>query len=139
MKENLCDWCKKHQEPKKDETLGVEQSLVLTIHTWAVGHSGMTGYPKEPENAFWLYLGVAVNPISQPIDTLDILIDGETIPANHWSGRNVAAFNVYFNVTEWYRKGEKQVELIAKVGGKEHSSGRISIDFDVEAFGRHLV
>ncbi len=50
---------------QRDRALAAEQSLVLTPHTWAIGLSGMTGYPDEPENADWLYLGVAVNPIKK--------------------------------------------------------------------------
>ena len=70
------------------------------------------------ENATWLLLEVSVNAIDKPIDTLDVIIDGKTIPANHWHGKIVTAFNVYFNVTEWQYKGKNQVELIAYVGGK---------------------
>ncbi len=77
-----------------------QKSLILTPHTYAIGLSGMTGYPTEPENAAWLLLGVSVNAIDKPIDTLDLIIDGKAIPANHWHGKNVTAFNVYFNVTE---------------------------------------
>ena len=124
---------------QRDKALGAEQSLVLTPHTYAIGLSGMTGYPNEPDNADWLCLEVAVNPINKPIDTLDLLIDSETIHANHWPCKNVAAFNVYFNVTEWRWKGKKQVELIANVGDKMHSSDRINIDFNVEAWGYHRI
>jgi len=124
---------------QRDKALGAEQSLVLTPHTYAIGLSGMTGYPDEPDNADWLCLEVAVNPIYKPIDTLDLLIDSETIHANHWLGKNVAAFNAYFNVTEWRWKGKNQVELIANVDNKMHRSGRINIDFDVEAWGSHRI
>ena len=115
-----------------------QETLILTVRSWAIGLTGMTGYPKEPENAAWLRLEVVVNPIGKPIDTLDLLIGSETIPAYHWHGKIVTAFNVYFNVTKWQWKREHQVELIAKVGGKPHSSGRIPIDFNVEpgGFGR---
>lgn len=68
---------------QRDKALGAEQSLVLTPHTYAIGLSGMTGYPDEPDNADWLCLEVAVNPINKPIDTLDLLIDSKTIHANH--------------------------------------------------------
>jgi hypothetical protein len=111
--------------------------LVLTPHTSAIGLSGMTGYPDKPLNALWLCLGVSVNPISnKPIDTLDLLIDSETIHANQWSGKNVAAFHVDFDVTGWQMKGEKQVELIAKIGNNTASSGRFPIDFSREPSGR---
>jgi hypothetical protein len=110
----------------------IQKSLVPTPHTYAIGLSGMTGYPKEPENADWLCFEVAVNPIDKPIDKLDLLIDDKKIPANHWPGKNVASFNVYFNVTEWRWKGKNQVELIAYVEGKGYSSGRITIDFNIE-------
>ena len=124
---------------QRDKALGAEQLLVLTPHTYAIGLSGMTGYPDKPDNADWLCLEVAVNPINKPIDTLDLLIDSKTIHANHWLGKNVAAFNVYFNVTEWRWKGKNQVELIAHVGNKMYRSGRISIDFNVEVWGSHRI
>ena len=124
---------------QRDKALGAEQSLVLTPHTYAIGLSGMTGYPDEPDNADWLCLEVAVNPINKPIDTLDLLIDSKTIHANHWLGKNVAAFNVYFNVTEWRWRGKNQVELIANVGNKMHRSGRINIDFNVEVWGSRRI
>lgn len=123
----------------RDEALRAERALVLTPHTYAIGLSDMTGYPDEPDNADWLCLEVAVNPINKPIDTLDLIIDEKTIPANHCPGKIVTAFSVYFNVTEWRWKGENQVELIAHVGGKTHSSGRITIDFDVELGGSHRI
>ena len=126
---------------KRNQLSGIsnEGSLVLTPHTYSLGYSSMTGFPDKPDNTLWLCLEVAVNPINKPIDTLDLLIDNETIHANRWPGKNVAAFNVYFNVTEWQWKGEKQVELIAKVGNNTYSAGRIPIDFDVEAFGDHRI
>lgn len=124
---------------QRDKALAVEQSLVITPHTYAIGLSGMTGYPQKPASVYWLCLEVTVNPINKPIDTLDLLIGRETIPANDWRGKNVAAFNVYFNVTEWWMHGENQVELIAKVGGKSHSSGRIPIDFNAELWGNHRI
>ena len=87
-----------------------QKSLILTPHTSAIGLSGMTGLPDKPLNALWLCLGVSVNAIDKPIDTLDLIIDGKPpIPANHWPGKNVTAFHVDFNVTEWRMKGEKQV------------------------------
>ncbi len=113
-----------------------DKSLVLTPHAWAIGLSGMTGYPKKPENATWLCFEVSVNAISKPIDTLDLIIDGKSIPANQWHGKIVTAFNAYFKVTEWQWKGENQIELIAHIEGKSHSSGRIPIDFNVEPSGR---
>ena len=109
-----------------------QQTLVLTVRSWAIGLTGMTGYPKEPENAAWLLLDVSVNAIERPIDTLDVIIDGKTIPANHWHGKIVTSFHVCFNVTEWWMKGKNQVELIAYVGDKMHRSGRKNIDFNVE-------
>jgi len=124
---------------KEDREKQLSKSLVLTPHTYAIGLSGMTGYPNKPENAAWLLLEVFVNAIDKPIDTLDLIIDGKTIPANHWPGKNVTAFNVYFNVTEWQWKGKNQVELIAHIGDKMQRSGRITIDFNVEVFGTHLI
>lgn len=130
-------WVIKHDfNQRKKEN---QQSLVLTPHTYAIGLSDMTGYPKEPENAAWLLLEVAVNAIGNAIDTLDLIIDGKTIPADHWSGKIVTAFNVYFNVTEWQYKGKNQVELIAHVGDKMYRSGRITIDFNVEPWGSHRI
>jgi hypothetical protein len=110
--------------------------LVLTPHAYAIGLSGMTGYPKEPENAAWLCLEVAVSPTNRAIDTLDLIIDGQTIPVNHWPGKNVTAFNAYFNVTEWRGKGKNQVELIAHAGEKMSRSGRIDVGFNIEPSGR---
>lgn len=121
---------------QRDEALGAERSLVLTPHRYAIGLSGMTGYPDEPENAYWLHLEVAVNPTSKPIDTLDLLIGSETIPVNNWPRENKVVFDVYFNITEWRWKGKNQVELIAHVGNKKHRSGRINIDFNIEPGGR---
>lgn len=118
---------------------GSQETLILTVHSWAIGLTGMTGYPKEPENVAWLLLAVSVNAIKRPIDTLDLIIDGKPIPAYHWHGKIVTTFNVYFNVTKWQYKGKNQVELIAKVGGKPYSSGRIPIDFNVEVWGKHLI
>lgn len=118
---------------KRDVIINNDESLVLTPHQYAIGLSGMTGYPDEPANAYWLCLEVAVHPSNKPIDTLDLLIDYKPIPANDWPGKNVAAFNVYFEVTGWKWKGKNQVELIAN---KKHSSGRIPIDFNVEPSGR---
>jgi hypothetical protein len=125
----------KHQNNRNKE----QSVLVLTPHAWAIGLSGMTGYPNEPENAAWLLLDVSVNAIDKPINTLDLIIDGKTIPANHWPGKNVTAFNVYFNVTEWQYKGKNQVELIAYVGDKMYRSGRITVDFNVEVWGSHRI
>ncbi len=126
---------------KRKQLSGItnEESLVLTPHTYAIGLSGMTGYPEKPDNADWLCLEVAVKPISKPIDTLDLLIEEQTIHANRWTGKNVAAFRVYFNVTGWKWKGEIQVELQARIEGAVRSSVRIPIDFDVEHFGRHPI
>ncbi len=114
-----------------------QKSLILTPHTSAIGLSGMTGFPDKPLNALWLCLGVSVNAIHKPIDTLDLIINGKPpIPANYWHGKNVAAFHVCFNVTELQMKGEKQVELIAKVSNNMTSSGRFTIDFNREPSGR---
>ena len=116
-----------------------QKSLILTPHTYAIGLSGMTGYPDEPDNADWLCLEVTVHPSSKPIDTLDLLIGSETIPANDWPGKNVSAFSVYFKVTGWKWKGIIQVELQARIQGAVHSSGRIPIDFNVEYWGSHRI
>ncbi len=126
-------------DKRLEEIQEAKQSLVLTIRSWAIGLTGMTGYPKEPGNAAWLLLEVSVNAIGKPIDALDIIIDGKTIPANYWLSRTVTAFNAYFNVSEWHYKGNNQVELIAHVGDNKHRSGRITIDFDVEVWGKHLI
>ena len=113
------------------------KSLILTPNTSTIGLSGMTGLPDKPLNALWLCLGVSVSAIDKPIDTLDLIIDGKPpTPANNWPGKNVTAFHVDFNVTEWRMKGEKQVELIAKVGNNTTSSGRFPIDFNREPSGR---
>ena len=93
----------------------------------------MTGFPDKPLNALWLCLGVSVNTVKKPIDTLDLIIDNNPpISANYWHGKNVAAFHVYFNVTEWQMKGERQVELIAN---KKQTWGRIPINFSREPSG----
>lgn len=123
----------------RDKAIEVEKSIILTPHTYSIGLSGMTGYPKEPKSVYWLCLEVAVNPITKPIDTLDLIIDGENIPVNNWPGKNVTAFNAYFNVTKWYFQGEHKVELIASISDKKYSSGRISIDFNAELFGSHRI
>ncbi len=117
----------------------IQKSLVLTPHAWAIGLSGMTGYPAEPENIDWLLLEVFVNPVDKPIDALDLVIDDKTIPANQWLDKIVNVFNVHFNVTEWRWKGKNQVELFAYVGDKKYRSGRITIDFNVEPFGSHRI
>jgi len=129
-------WFKNRHKPQIEQA---EQSLVLTPHTYAIGLSGMTGYPDKPDNAYWLCLEVTVHPSSKPIDTLDLLIGSETIPANDWPGKNVAAFSIYFKVTDWKWKGEIQVELQACIQGAVHSSGRIPIDFNVEPGGSHRI
>jgi len=116
-----------------------QNALILTPLTYAIGLSSMTDYPKEPENAYWLCLEVFVSPIEKPIDTLDIIIDDKTIPANQWHGKIVTATRVYFNVTEWQRKGNRQVELVAYVDKRPHSSGRFPVDFNVEPFGKHNI
>ena len=118
-----------------------QMSLILTPRTYAIGLSGMTGYPNKPDGAYWLRLEASVNAAyNKPIDTLDLLIGAATIHANSWPGRKVAAFTVYFNITDWKWKGESQVELQARMQGAVHSSGRISIDFDAEpgGFPRYL-
>ena len=125
---------------QRDKALETEKSLIITPHTWAIGLSGMTGFPKEPENADWLWFGVNVNPINRPIDKLDLLIGNEQpVPADHCPRGIVASLNVYFNVTKWRWMGKHQAELIAYIGGKQYSSGRIEIDFNVEPFGKHLI
>jgi hypothetical protein len=111
------------------------KTLILTPLAWAIGLSGMTGYPKEPKDEAWLHLEVSVNVIDKPIDTLDLIIDSKPIPANQWHGKIVTAFHVYFKVTEWQWKGKNQVELVAHVGGELYSSGRVTIDFSVEPGG----
>ena len=121
---------------RKKESL---KSLVLTPHAWAIGLSGMTGYPTEPENAWWLLLEVSTNAIDKPIDTVDLRIGDKTTPANYWPGKIVTAFNVYFNVTGWRYQGRNQVELIAHVGDKMHRSGRIAVDFNAEPWGSHRI
>jgi hypothetical protein len=120
----------------KDKSLDTEQSLVLTPHTYAIGLSGMTGYPNKPDGAYWLRLEASVNAAyNKPIDTLDLLIGAATIHANSWPRRKVAAFTVYFNVTDWKWKGEIQVELQARIQSAVHSAGRINIDFNAEPGG----
>ena len=116
-----------------------QKLLILTPHTYAIGLSGMTGYPDKPLNADWLCLEVTVSPIDRPIDTLDLIIDGKPIPADDWHRKNVAAFSVYFNVTSWKWKGIIQVELQARIQGVVHSWGRIPVDFNVEHGGRHRI
>jgi len=111
-----------------------QETLILTPHTSAIGLSGMTGFPDKPLNALWLGLGVSVNTVKKPIDTLDLIIaNNPPIPANYWAGKIVTEFTVYFNVTEWRGKGERQIELLAD---KKHTSGRIPIDFSREPSGR---
>lgn len=109
-----------------------DKSLTITPLSYSIGPTGMPGYPKEPENAYWLCLEVFVNPIDKAIDSLDLMIDGVKIPASNWPGVYVAAFNTCFNITEWRWKGQKNIELIADVGKDKFSSGKITIDFDIE-------
>lgn len=112
-----------------------EQSLVITLDTYTIGLSRNWDYPNEPERAVWLRLKVFVNTLNIPIDKLDLEIEGKTIPATNWDRKNVLIFNVDFEVTEWWRQDKHQVELIAHVGGKPpYSSGRETIDFNVEVF-----
>jgi len=112
---------------------------IFTPHKYAIGLSGMTGYPSKPDNAKWLCLEIAVNPINELITTLDLLIDSKTVHANHLPCSVVSAFNAYFNVSEWRWKGGKQVELISKAGSETQSSVIINIDFNVELFGSHRI
>jgi hypothetical protein len=117
------------------------KSLILTPQSWAIGLSGMTDYPNKPDGAYWLRLVTSVkSTYNKPIDTLDLLIGDIRIPTNSWTGREVAAFTVYFNVTDWKWKGEIQVELQAHIEGVVRSSGRIKVDFNAEpgGFARYL-
>jgi hypothetical protein len=114
-----------------------EKSLILTLQSWAIGLSGMTDYPNKPDGASWLRLKVAVNSTyNEPIDTLDLLIgNAPPIPVNDWPRRKVAAFTAYFNVTDWIRKGEIQVELKAHIEDATYTTGRIKVDFNVAPGG----
>ncbi len=120
---------------ERDRALEAEKPLIITPHKYAIGLSGMTEYPQEPEGRYWLCLEVAVAPNDKSIDKLDLLLGEETIPVNYWPGKNVATFNAYFDVTNWKGKGKAQVELVAYAGGKSYSSGRVTIDFDIEPGG----
>jgi len=125
---------------QRDKALESEQSLILTPRVYAFGVSSMTDFPDEPDNADWLYFDVAVNIIKKPIDTLDLQIETEPrIPVDNWKRGIVAGLHAYFNVTRWRWKGEHQVELIAKVEGKEYSSGRMKIDFSKMDFGKYQI
>jgi len=117
---------------KKVERIKADKSLVITPLSYSIGPTGMPGYPKEPDQAYWLCLEVFVNPIDKPIDSIELLIDGVEIPASNWPGIYVAAFNACFNITEWRWKGQNQIELIANVGKDKFSSGKVTIDFDIE-------
>ncbi len=114
-----------------------EQVLVITLQAYAIGLSGMTGYPKKPRNKRWLCLEGIVYPGDSFIETLDLLLDGQTIHANDWPGKSVAALRVQFDVSGWERAGQKQIELVARVRGIPHRLGREHVDFDVEPFGHH--
>ena len=120
---------------QRDKVLEAQQSLILTPHSWAIGLSGMTDYPNKPENAYWLRLQVSANAIDKPIDTLDLIIDGKTIPANQWQGKIATSFTVYFNVTDWKWKGKIQVDLQARIKGDVRSLVRVPVDFNVEPGG----
>lgn len=48
---------------KKDN----QKSLILTPRAWAIGLSGMTGYPDEPDGEYWLRLEASVNGIDKPL------------------------------------------------------------------------
>ena len=112
-----------------------QKSLMLTPSAWAIGLSGMTGYPSKPDGAYWLRLQASVTAIEKPIDGLDLLIGTTTIHANNWPGKNVTEFTVYFDVTGWKWKGKIQVELHAHIQSAIYSSGRVNIDFDAEPGG----
>jgi hypothetical protein len=119
---------------------GQKEFLVPTIdfHAWAFGISGYRGYPKEPDEKWWLNLEISANLRGRPIDTLDLVIEGDYIHVN-LPCKFGGIFNAYFEVTKWRDTGKHQVELIAKVGNELISSGRKTIPFDMEPFGRHLI
>ena len=113
-----------------------ERSYGITLQTYGVGLSGMTNYPKEPQNKRWLCLEGIVYPGDTYIETLDLLLDGEIIHAHDWSGKKGAALRVQFDVSRWTMAGQKQVELVTRVRDKTHKLGRKNLDFDVEPSGR---
>ncbi len=62
----------------------------------------MTGYPKEPDGAYWFRLEASVNAdCDNPIDTLDLVIGTTPIYTNSLPSIKIASFTVYFNVTDW--------------------------------------
>lgn len=120
---------------------GVHKSLIITPHAWAIGLSGMTGYPKEPNGTCWFRLEFYTNDIDKPIDTLDLIVDGKPIPANHWHAKIATSFTEYFNITDWKQKHIIHVDLQARIKGDVPSLVRIMpIDFDIEpgGFPRYL-
>lgn len=131
----------RHRVEERNGKREKENSLLITLQSWAIGISSMTGYPNKPDGAYWLRLGISVNSTyNKPIDTLDLLIADIRIPADSWPGKEGTTFTVYFNVTDWKWKGENQVELQARINGIVHSSGRKIIDFNAEpgGFPRYL-
>jgi hypothetical protein len=117
---------------------GQKESLIPTIdfHAYGFGLSGYRGYPKEPDESWWLNLEISIDRINRPIDTLDLVIEGEYIPVN-LPCKFSHIFHGYFKVSKWRHTGEHQIELIAKAGNEPISSGRKSIDFNMEPFGKH--
>jgi hypothetical protein len=117
-----------------------QESLVLTPHTYTIGLSGMTDYPDKPDGAYWLRLDISTNAINKAIDTLDLIIEGKSIPANQWHSKIATSFTACFNVTDWKWKHIIQVDLQARIKGDVHSLVRIPVDFDIEpgGFPRYL-
>ena len=112
-----------------------KKSLIPTIdfHTYEFGLSGYKRYPKEPNEVWWLKLEISIDHINRSIDTLDLVIEGESIPVN-LPCKFSHIFHGYFNVSKWRDTSKHQVELRAKVGNEPISSGRKLIDFNMEIF-----
>lgn len=114
--------------------------LIPTIdfHEYGFGLSGYREYPKETNEGWWLNLEISIDQINRSIDTLDLVIEGEYIPVN-LPCKFSHIFHGYFKVSKWRYTGEHQIELIAKMGNESINSGRKSIDFNMEPFGKHQI
>jgi len=126
---------------KSESVLGntPEQASVLSLTAWGIGIAGYRDYPDKPAEAWLLRLWVVVSP-SRPIATLDLFVGSEPIPipAIDWTRKTEIAFTVHFDVSKWRYRSDIQVELVAnKESGDTYTSGRKTIDFDMEPFGQH--
>jgi len=117
----------------------LHKTLILTPQSWAIGLSNMTGYPKAPDNEYWLRFVVDMySTYNKPIDKMELHIDDrgdKCISANSLPEEVSGAFAVYFNVTGWMQKGIIPVTLCAYIDGFVRSSVSKKIDFNAEPGG----